>query len=110
MGSDRTLPRQLLILVTVLAALAAIGLATRSGDGTGEVRGLVTAVNGTLTDVASFDLVARGQTFTFVPAEGGDFDFPLPHLRDHLRGGETVVVTYATGESGVLLATSLSDG
>ena len=67
------------------------------------------SVEGDLTEVTSFEVRADGETLRFRPALDGDFDFALPHLRDHLRTGEPVIVGYTGDESG-LVATSLSDG
>lgn len=108
MGPDRTLPRQLLIVLGLLVVLALIALSTR--DTPGEIRGLVTSVEGTLTGISTFDVVSGGTTYRFSPSPDGDFEFPLPHLRDHLRGGEPVVVAFTTDGSGALVATSIGDG
>ena len=67
------------------------------------------SVDGDLTDVTSFEVRADGEILRFRPADDGDFGFALPHLRDHLRSGEPVIVGYIQDESG-LVATSLSDG
>jgi hypothetical protein len=75
----------------------------------GTVRGPVTDVEGDLTQVTSFSVLVEGQTWDFVPAEDGDFAFPLPHLREHQRTGELVLVSWELAED-VRYAISLEDG
>lgn len=75
----------------------------------GEVRGLVTAVDGDLDSVTSFTVQADGISYVFVPAADGEFDFPLPHLREHLRSTEAVLVTYRDAGDR-LEATAVADG
>ena len=58
----------------------------------GTVEGLVTAVEGDLTTVKGFSVLVEGEQRQFVPAEDGEFAFPLPHLGEHLRSGDPVVV------------------
>ena len=75
----------------------------------GTVRGVVVEVEGSLDDVTSFTVLVDGEEIGFVPIEGGDYDFPLSHLRDHLRSGQPVLVTW-TREDGVHHAVALADG
>lgn len=92
-------------LVLSLAVLAAC-----SASETSAVDGIVTAMNGDLTTVESFDvLTTEGETIRFVPAPFGDFDFPLPHLSSHMRSLEPVRVTYQATEDGINLAHEISD-
>lgn len=73
------------------------------------VTGLVVDVQGDLTSVSEFTvLTGEGERLTLVPSEDGDYDFPLPHLRDHLRNGEPVEVRYERRD-GRLVALDLSD-
>lgn len=102
MGQDRAIARQL------LTALVLLGLVSCSQSG-GTVRGIVVSVEGSLSEVTSFDLRAGGETLRLEPAPGGDFDFALVHLRDHLRTGDPVIVGYEVSE-GRNLATSIADG
>ncbi len=74
------------------------------------LRGVVTSVDGTLTEIESFDVLADGSVYTLVPAPDGDFAFPLPHLRDHLRTGEPVVVEVSRTADGAYVASALGDG
>lgn len=92
-------------MVTVLAVVAAC-----SAPDTFTVEGIVTAVDGDLTTVKSFDvLTTEGETIRFVPAPFGDFDFPLPHLSSHMRSLDPVRVSYKTTDDGINLAEKISD-
>lgn len=93
--------------VALPVAVLLVAVACASGSGT--VRGLVTDVTGDLTTVTRFTVLVEGDLLEFVPAPDGDFEFPLPHLRDHLRTGEPVLVTYEERE-GELVAVALADG
>lgn len=80
------------------SAGAALALALAAGAcGGGEeletVQGVVLEVEGGLTSVESFVLrTDRGEVLELVPAPDGDFRFPLPHLHDHRRTLEPVLV------------------
>ena len=64
-----------------------------SDDDREEVRGIVLEVEGDLTSVESFLLrTDDGEVLRVVPAPDGDFRFPLPHLHDHRRTGEPLLV------------------
>jgi hypothetical protein len=102
MGQDRTIARQ------ILTALVLFGLVSCSQGGD-TVRGIVVSVDGGISEVTSFEVRADGETLRFGPAPDGDFDFPLVHLRDHLRTGDPVIVGYEVSE-GRNLATSVADG
>lgn len=104
MGRDRAFARKVLIGLIAVAAVALALIPTDSG----QVSGLVVAVDGDLTEVRSFEVLSDGDRFVFVPSPEGDFAFPLPHLRDHLRSGDPVAVEYERVD-GVLLATHVSD-
>lgn len=74
------------------------------------VEGVVTAVDGDLTTIRSFDvLTVAGETIQLVPAPFGDFAFPPPHLMNHMQTLDPVMVTYTTTEDGVNLAERISD-
>lgn len=104
MGRDRTLARWFLIGAVVVAAVVAALLPSDSG----QLTGIVTAVDGDLTRVESFEVLSNGDRWVFEPAPDGEFAFPLPHLRDHLRSGEPIDVEYEVVD-GVLMATRVSD-
>lgn len=90
-----------LIVTTLLSACSA--------PTPNQVTGIVTAVDGDLTSVTAFEMLAEGRTWRFEPAPDGDFAFPLAHLRDHLRAGDPIVVDYSDVD-GVLRATRITDG
>lgn len=93
-------PRWLLGGVLTLAACAP----------TGTVTGPVVAVEGDLTEVSSFTILSEsGDRIELRPSPDGVYAFPLPHLRDHLRAGDPVRVSY-TEEDGNLVALTLDDG
>lgn len=77
-----------------MLALVLIAAACGSpGEDREEVRGVVLEVDGDLTSVESFVLrTDEGEILRVVPAPEGDFRFPLPHLRDHLRTAEPLLV------------------
>ena len=104
MGRDRTLARTVLI---GLVAVAAVVMALLPSD-SGQLTGIVIAVDGDLTDVRSFEVLSDGDRFVFEPSPDGDFAFPLSHLREHLRTGEPIAVEYETVD-GVLMAMRVSD-
>ena len=76
---------------------------------TGRTAGVVTEVEGTLTDVESFTVLSDGEETLFFPIEGQEYEFPLDHLRDHLRSGEPVIVDWELrGDQRYVLA--ITDG
>jgi len=75
----------------------------------GTAVGVVTAVDGSLSDITSFTVLSSGTEQVFVPIEGQSYEFPISHLREHLRTGEPVVVEWELrGDD--KYATSLADG
>lgn len=83
-----------------------VGACARADNATAV--GSVIAVDGDLVSVHSFTVLSGGETLEFIPALGENFSIPLVHLRDHLRSGETIRVTYHEVE-GVLVATDVVD-
>jgi len=75
----------------------------------GTVRGVVTSVEGDLDQVDAFTALVEGSDWRFLPVSEGDYDFPLAHLREHLRTGEPVLVGWEEVGS-VRYALSLADG
>jgi hypothetical protein len=92
----------LLLIVLLLAACAA--------QTSGTSRGIVLGVDGSLEEVTSFTVLVDGEEVTFAPVEGGDYDFPLSHLREHQRTGEPILVTWELDEEGNRKALALADG
>lgn len=95
-------------LATLALLLAACTPATEAVPAR-TVTGVVIAVDGDLSEVTAFTVSAAGEEMTFTPSPSGDYEFPLPHLRDHLRDGAPVRVGYVE-EGGALVAVSLADG
>ncbi|HEX5672383.1 MAG TPA: hypothetical protein VFY46_06625 [Acidimicrobiia bacterium] len=89
-----------------LAALAMVAACAQSG---GTMVGIVIAVEGDLSAVTSFTILVEDDTFVFIPVEGGEYAFPLPHLREHLRDGTPVRVGWEQ-RGADLAAVSLEDG
>ncbi|MGA7280999.1 MAG: hypothetical protein WBZ40_04375 [Acidimicrobiia bacterium] len=92
-------------LVLVLMQAALIACAQTSGT----VKGVVISVDGTLDEVDSFTLLVEGDQLTFVPIPDGDYQFPLPHLREHERSGSPVLVGWELVGT-VRYALTLADG
>jgi hypothetical protein len=90
------------------AAILAVLLAACSG-GQGSVTGLVVEVEGDLEVVTSFTVNAGGIEYRFVPIPGVVYEFPLPHLREHLREAAPVTVDYRDNGGGVLEVLGLAD-
>ena len=93
--------------ILVLVVLASTSLACSHDSGT--VRGVVSSVEGSLDEVTGFTLLVEGSELEFVPVPDGDYDFPLSHLREHLRTGEPVLVDWELVGT-VRNALSLADG
>ena len=74
--------------------VAALLLLVACAQNSGTVLGVVTEVEGDLSSVQRFTVLVEGETMTFVPAADGEFDYPLTHLRDHLRDGSPIRVTW----------------
>jgi hypothetical protein len=96
--------------VVLAVALAACAVGER------RVTGTVVAVEGDLTTVTSFDMQTESGVMRFVPgseltrfADDGGEGAPLTHLRDHLRDGRPVAVTFRV-EGGVNVAIRVADG
>jgi len=89
-----------------LAVLAILTACTQNG---GTMVGIVVAVDGDLTTVTSFTILVEGDHVVFTPVAEGEYAFPLPHLREHLRDGTPVRVGWERrGDD--LAAVSLEDG
>lgn len=93
-----------------LGALGLTLLLAACAQTTGTAVGVVTAVDGTLTEVTSFTVLSSGVELVFAPLDDVDYEFPLVHLSEHLRTGEPVVVGWELDDDGNRYATSLADG
>ncbi len=92
--------------IVVVVALCMLNACSTGGTGTG----VVIEVDGDLTSVESFVVVTSdGEQLHLVPDPEIQYDFPLPHLRDHLRTGEPVVFEYDE-QDGKLVVTAIGDG
>ena len=88
----------------ILASLIWAGCTTTSGT----VIGPVISVDGDLAKVRSFTVLVEGDEMVFVPIPEGEYAFPLPHLREHLRDGAPIQVGWERrGDN--LVAISLED-
>lgn len=76
---------------------------------TGTAAGILTEVEGSLSEVESFTVLSEGDATEFLPLEGQTYDFPLDHLQEHVRSGEPVVVEWEVRD-GVHYALAISDG
>lgn len=83
--------------------------AVACSPGTGTTVGVVTEVQGTLTDIESFTVLADGEETVFLVIEGQEYEFPLDHLREHLLSGEPVVVDWEIRD-GERHALAITDG
>lgn len=88
--------------------MLALSLAACSPS-TGSSVGVVTGVEGTLTEVESFTVLADGDEATYLIVEGQAYEFPLDHLREHLRSGEPVAVEWEDRD-GTRYAIAITDG
>jgi hypothetical protein len=70
---------------------------------------VVVTVEGTLEDVTAFSVLVEGEELRFVPVEDGEYEFALPHLREHRLTGEPVLVGWEIVDN-VRFALSLADG
>ena len=101
-------------VIVVLVAAVALAIAGCSGSdpASGDtITGVVTEVNGDLTTVTGFVVLASdGSSHRFTPADGLLFEGgPLPHLREHVITGQLVIVTFEQGPDGGLLAVHVED-
>ena len=90
-------------------ALVLALLVTACGSDTTAV-GVVTAYDGDLQTVNSFSMrTLDGLDLTFQPGDEGAFDFPLPHLQEHLASGDRIRVTWEEQSDGTLIAVAIAD-
>lgn len=111
MGASRVQPPGLLTgRLPRVIAMTVIGMTILACTQTsGTARGVVTFVEGTIDEVTGFTLLTGGEELEFVPVEGGDYAFPLSHLREHQRTGDPVFVEWELVGT-VRQALSLADG
>ena len=91
--------------VAIVATVFAL-VACASGS---SVQGIVIDVEGDLTRVEAFTLRANGgEIIRLVPAEDGDFAFPVTHLQEHRQSLIPVEVVIETRD-GVDVAIAIAD-
>ena len=107
----RTTKRHVLVVLVVVVALVLAGCSGSDPVSGDTVTGVVSEVNGDLTTVTGFVLMAPdGSSHRFTPADGLLFEGgPLPHLREHVITGQAVVVTFEQGPDGGLIAVHVED-
>lgn len=89
--------------------LAVFAMVAACAQDAGTMVGIVVEVDGDLSTVTSFTMLVEGDHVRFIPGAEGEFAFPLPHLREHLRDGSPVRVGWERqGEQ--LVAVRLEDG
>lgn len=95
-----------------IACLILLGGMVACGGDAPSLVGVVTAVDGDLTRVDSFQVRSLdGEVTEFTPAPGLSFhgSTPLSHLTDHVISGEPVEVTYEILDDGTRVATGVTD-
>lgn len=93
----------------LLVACIVLGACSGSTKTSGTSRGVVVSVEGSFEDITGFTVLVEGEEVRYVPVEDGDYAFPLPHLREHQRNGDPVLVGWELRED-VHYALSLDDG
>ena len=96
-------------MVAAAALVAVVGACDNGGPE--RVTGVVVEVDGDLSTVRTFVLIADGVRLTFRPGDGvSRFNdgAPLSHLAEHLRSGERVSIVYETDPDG-LVAVEIGD-
>ena len=95
--------------VTRAHLILTLALVAACSQDSGTVIGVVTAVDGDLTEVRTFTMLVEGDEMTFVPAPDGEFAFPLTHLREHMRDGTLVRVGWER-DGDAIRALVIADG
>lgn len=106
MGAARNLaPFRLKVGLVGLVSLVSVSCAQTAGT----TLGVITNVEGTLEQVESFTVLSDGIQTVFIPLTDREYEFPLTHLREHLRTGEPVFVGWEEKDS-TKYVTSVADG
>ena len=98
------------VAITIALCMAVIA---GCGEASKDVRGSVIELEADLLEVESFTVRSdEGDLFHFAPGPDAAFDdgTPLSHLREHLRDGFPVVVTYTEADDGSLVVSTVEDG
>jgi len=107
----RTTKRHVLVVLVVAVVLVLSGCSGSDPVSGDTITGVVSEVNGDLTTVTGFVVLAPdGSSHRFTPADGLLFEGgPLPHLREHVITGQAVIVTFEQGPAGELIAVHVED-
>jgi len=92
-----------------LGGIVALALVIACTQTSGTARGVVISVEGTLQDVTAFTVLVEGEEWRMVPVPNGDYEFALPHLREHRLSGQPILVGWEMVDN-VRYALSLADG
>ena len=92
-----------------VAAVALLLASCGASQNDTTVVGVVVNYQGDLVSVDSFTVrTESGELLQLLPADDGDFAFPLPHLREHMTTADPIEVSFLE-ESGSLVAIAVSD-
>jgi hypothetical protein len=94
---------------TRLGGIVALALVMACTQTSGTARGVVTSVEGTLQEVTAFTVLVEGEEWRMIPVADGDYEFALPHLREHRISGQPILVGWEMVDN-VRYALSLADG
>ncbi len=89
--------------------MIALALVIACTQTSGTARGVVISVEGTLQDVTAFTVLVEGEEWRMIPVPDGDYQFALPHLREHRISGQPILVGWELVDN-VRYALSLADG
>ncbi len=89
--------------------VVALALVIACTQTSGTARGVVTSVEGTLQEVTAFTVLVEGEEWRMIPVPDGDYEFALPHLREHRLSGQPILVGWELADN-VRYALSLADG
>ena len=92
-----------------LGGMIALAVVVACTQASGTARGVVLSVEGTLQDVTAFTVLVEGEEWRMVPVPEGDYEFALPHLREHRLSGQPILVGWELVDN-VRYALSLADG
>lgn len=97
------------LIQTRLGGMIALALVVACTQTSGTARGVVLSVEGSLQDVTAFTVLVEGEEWRMVPVPDGDYEFALPHLREHRISGQPILVGWELVDN-VRYALSLADG
>lgn len=107
MGSARVVATGTVRRLAAIAILTVLLASCTQSAGT--AKGLVSAVDGSLAEVTAFSVLSGGAELEFLTLPDQQYEFPLQHMREHLRTGEPVVVEWELRDD-LRYALSINDG